>query len=408
MANFECKVYKIDSVEEHPNADRLNLVHIKGFTCIANKLEDGSPRYKAGDLVVYIPENALLPQWMMVNLGLWDEEKLKGKLAGSDGNRCKAIRLRGIYSEGILYPVRMNVEFINMDTNEKEYDNMLDYYTNDGQRPAWTPVKEGDDVAYLLGVTKYEPPVPQHMAGDCFGAGDIFYHYDIDSIDKYPDVLKENEEVYVTEKIHGTQTRIQFTLEKYDNSNECFVREVNGHKLYIYIASKGLGDQGICFKSVSSNDNNVYVMAFNDYFKDYQLEFIWNLLSSQEDVHKITFFGETFGNTQDLHYGVKPNEHNLLNFFDVALDNKFMDYIPFTRLISELCLPRVPELYVGPYTRDKIKELTDGKSVYDINQIREGCVIKPTHERYDMELGRVILKSVSQDYKLRKNGTEFN
>ena len=98
MANFECKVYKIDSVKEHPNADRLNLVHIKGFTCIANKLEDGSPRYKAGDLVVYIPENALLPQWMMVNLGLWDEEKLKGKLAGSDGNRCKAIRLRGIYS----------------------------------------------------------------------------------------------------------------------------------------------------------------------------------------------------------------------------------------------------------------------------------------------------------------------
>lgn len=408
MSNFECKVYRVDFIEEHPNADRLDIVHIKGFTCIANKLEDGSPRYKRGDLVVYIPENALLPQWMMVNLGLWDEERLKGKLAGSEGNRCKAIRLRGIYSEGILYPVKMNVEFVDMDTNKKTYNDMLEYYTDDGKRPAWASVKEGNDVKDLLGVTKYEPPVPQHMAGECFGAGDIFYHYDIDSIEKYPEILHENEEVYITEKIHGTQTRIQFTLEPYKDNDECFVKETsNGHKLYVYIASKGLGDQGICFKNVSSNDNNVYVMAFNDYFKDYQLEYIWNLLHF-DDISKITFFGETFGNTQDLHYGVKPTEHNKLNFFDVALDNKFMDYIPFVRLISELCLPRVPELYVGPYYMDKVVELTDGKSVYDINQIREGCVIKPTHERIDNEIGRVILKSVSQDYKLRKNATEFN
>ena len=52
MSNFECKVYRVDFIEEHPNADRLDIVHIKGFNCIANKLEDGSPRYKRGDLVV--------------------------------------------------------------------------------------------------------------------------------------------------------------------------------------------------------------------------------------------------------------------------------------------------------------------------------------------------------------------
>lgn len=205
MANFECKVYKVKSVEKHPNADKLDIVYLDGldYTCIANKLENGESRYKPGDLVVYIPENALLPQWMLVKLGLWSEERQQGMLAGKNGNRCKAIRLRGIYSEGILYPIKMNVPFVDMDTNVRHFEDMLEYYTDEGKRLAWVPVHEGENVADLLGVTKYEPPIPQHMSGEVFGAGDIFYHYDIESIHKYPNVLQEGEEVKITEKLHG-------------------------------------------------------------------------------------------------------------------------------------------------------------------------------------------------------------
>jgi hypothetical protein len=41
-----------------------------------------------------------------------------------------------------------------------------------------------------------------------------------------------------------------------------------------------------------------------------------------------------------------------------------------------------------------------------INQIMEGCVIKPVVER-EAHMGRVILKSINPDYLTRKNGTEF-
>ena len=75
---------------------------------------------------------------------------------------------------------------------------------------------------------------------------------------------------------------------------------------------------------------------------------------------------------------------------------------------KNLNISRVPVLYKGPYIHDIVKQLTDGKSTYDKNQIREGVVITPLIEREDAEIGRVILKSVSEDYKLRKNGTEFN
>lgn len=103
MADFQVRVVKIDEVIKHPNADSLTINRIGGYECISNLKEDGTPRYKAGDLVVYIPEAALLPEWMLQKMGFWDQGR--GTLSGSRGNRVKAIRLRGIISQGILYPV---------------------------------------------------------------------------------------------------------------------------------------------------------------------------------------------------------------------------------------------------------------------------------------------------------------
>jgi hypothetical protein len=56
-----------------------------------------------------------------------------------------------------------------------------------------------------------------------------------------------------------------------------------------------------------------------------------------------------------------------------------------------------------------MKQYTDGKTTFDGAHIREGIVMKPTKERVEPELGRVILKSVSEAYLLRKgNITEYN
>jgi len=42
------------------------------------------------------------------------------------------------------------------------------------------------------------------------------------------------------------------------------------------------------------------------------------------------------------------------------------------------------------------------------NHIREGIVMVPAVERIDRSIGRVCLKSVSAEYLVRKNGTEYN
>lgn len=47
MSTFSCPVVRIEAIVDHPNADNLSLVCLKGlkFLCISAKLADGSPNY---------------------------------------------------------------------------------------------------------------------------------------------------------------------------------------------------------------------------------------------------------------------------------------------------------------------------------------------------------------------------
>ena len=100
--------------------------------------------------------------------------------------------------------------------------------------------------------------------------------------------------------------------------------------------------------------------------------------------------------------------------FDVyvgkARHGRYLNYDELKEFCSECNLKMVDILYRGPFSMEKVKEYTDGFDTIGTNpkQIREGIVIKPLNERWDDEIGRVMVKSVSEVYKLRKNGTELN
>ena len=49
-------IVQIDKVEKHPNADRLDLVQVRGWHCVTQK-----GTFKAGDLAVYLPIDSVLP-----------------------------------------------------------------------------------------------------------------------------------------------------------------------------------------------------------------------------------------------------------------------------------------------------------------------------------------------------------
>ena len=268
-------------------------------------------------------------------------------------------------------------------------------------------VKEGDDVAEFLGITKWEPPIPVSLAGEVYNAGThLTVGYDIENFKNFPDVLWEGEEVVMTEKLHGTFCGIGI-LPKSGWSDKHFRGK-------FVVFSKGLGSQGLCFKDNDRNATNTYIQTLSRLGVLEKLEsFISMIKSDGGNITQPTYIlGEVFGKgVQDLSYAAHESDFRV---FDMVVGYRgsqvYYDYDDMVNACQVMGINTVPLIYRGPFSKKAMlsytrgPETVSGKSLH----IREGVVVKPVIERQTNDLGRVILKSVSEDYLLRKGGTEFN
>lgn len=354
MSSFKCEVVPV-IIEPHtdPEVNALELAGVGEYRCVVRK-----GQFKTGDRVVYIPEASILPEPLIAELGL------TGRLAGSDHNRVKAIRLRGVVSQGLVLPARSEWEI-------------------------------GQDVSSELGITKWEPPIPVALAGDVGSCG-LKIVFDLENIKRHGEIMQDGEEVWITEKLHGTCQITGIVDEKYQHP-EMF----NGNG---FICSKGLSAQGLFFKDNERNSNNVYIKTARKY----------ELLEKLAEIKKNKFpnsgnvfiFGETFGKgVQDLTYGTTQPEFRA---FAMKVDDQWIRSSEFFELCQSYGIPTVTVLYHGPYSREILQKHTDGETSVGGGHIREGAVVVPESGRRDPLIGRVALKSVSDAYLLRKGPvTEF-
>ena len=370
--NFEVNIKSV-VVEDHPNADALEIAVIEGYQCIVRK-----GIYKDGDLVAYIPEDSVMPEDMIKELGL------SGMLAGSKKNRVKAIKLRGVLSQGIVYPVT-------------------------GEKLKNAQYKIGQDVKDLLGVVKYVPIVPTHMEGEIEHASGMTIHYDIENLQKFVDVMK-GMTVMVTEKIHGTWC--------------CFGWNPEWPGRYI-VTSKGMSAKGMVLKLNESNENNLYVKTFNERKEDFDRLHRFcvsnSIMSESEPFYVI---GEIYGKgVQDLGYG-KPK--GTFAVFDVYIGKPRLGaYLPLgdakELIIDHSNFEFVPVLvdsmiYDG---LDEIQQVAEMNSSLDTTQIMEGVVVCAREHGHmnDKNLirqfgnnvpERLVLKLKSERYLTRRGGTEYH
>ena len=360
MAEFESKILAL-TVEPHPNADRIELAVIGGYRAVVRKGE-----FANGDLAAYIPEGAICPEWLIAELGL------EGRLAGSKKNRVKAVRLRGVLSQGLVYPAT-------------------------GSRLQGLTLSVGEDVTEILELVKYEPPVPTTMSGMLKNAFGKTLRYEIENIKKHPDVLRDGEPVVITEKLHGTWC--------------CLGRRAGDPDDPWIVSSKGLSASGTAFKlDEEENLRNLYVRTWHRYRDTVQAindaAVAEGLAAKGEPFYLL---GEIYGpGVQDLHYGLRKSE---LALFDAYIGEPGRgQWLNPSELatVAEDRMPVVPAIFKGPYSDDVLESATEGETTVPTGRhMREGCVIRPLVERENMTLGRVVLKSVSGDYLTRKGGTEY-
>lgn len=116
-------------------ADAIEAVQVDGWVCVSKKGE-----FQAGDKGIYFEIDSFLPSSDSRFSFL---EKQFVSFEGNRGARLRTIRLRGQRSQGLFLP--------------------LDKF------PELQGKEVGDDVTEMLGVVKWEAPVPAQLAGEVEG-----------------------------------------------------------------------------------------------------------------------------------------------------------------------------------------------------------------------------------------------
>jgi RNA ligase (TIGR02306 family) len=411
MSAFECPVVRV-SIETHPNADAIEIARVGGYMAIVKK-----DQFKDGDLAVYIPEQAVVPEWLLKSMGFWDTMNNKGLLHGSAGNRVKAIKLRGVLSQGLLLQggqIDGVALFLSAPIDKSASEPVPDTET-----ARMTKIDQGKCAAEFLGITKYEPAIPMHMQARVAG-GDLeaTISYDFENIKKSPGLFDEGMEVVITEKIHGTCLQVGIIPERIWAGKSWAEKCPDvGYGFKGIVTSKGVGAKGLVLDP--SDETNLYASVVKRLNLWDALQFMRiEMLGHPADM-PLFLFGEIFGSQQteggpkgiqDLTYGQKDIAFAAFDMYAGTRFNGF--YLKeelLDRCLSALAIPRAPVLYKGPFSMEILQMHTDGNTtIGGVKQIREGVVVRASDASRHDKYGRRIAKSISAAYLLRKGEvTEF-
>lgn len=382
MSDLILRVVAIDKILPYPNADKLEIIKIGGWQIVS-----GKGNYTVGQTAIHVLPDTLVArrladQWGVTQyLSFSSGAQFDSSTPGGWG-RVRAVKLRGETSFGFLAPNDSSAEI-------------------------------GTDVSRYYEVKKYEPPPPPvgMSAGNMVSEHPLFYRYtDIQNLRNFPDMLDYSEPLMVTEKIHGTQSRVGWIRasqpETLTIGNLCLVGS-NGTSSHF---QKVVGTHRT---QRHPDDCGIYGLPFNLHKEALRKLFAW-ATESVAELNSLIVFGEIYGaGVQDLHYGAKQEKS--YRVFDIAINGEYMTAVRMKYVCETVGLPTTPILAHGVLAYDDLLHLARGNTTLVDNHIREGIVVRPMHAENTWGRGtldphpkRMIFKVINEDYLTRKNGTEYH
>ena len=240
--NYLAKVVRIENFKPHtdPEVTRLKCCVIDGFNIICGI--DSEP-----GLYIYFPTACCINPDFLRYANLYRHKELNNDPEQSgmfdDNGRVKAIRLRGELSEGFILPTIMLENYIVSVTNvnyEAEEGIEFDSVEHEG-KTFWINKK------YIPKNTR-TPGMPgsgssrgkQPKGLDKLIENQFRFHYDTVLLKKHPNVIKPNDLISITEKVHGTSTIHARVLCKRELTwKQKIARWITGHEFdeYDYLYS---------------------------------------------------------------------------------------------------------------------------------------------------------------------------
>lgn len=369
MSDWNPQIVTIEKIEHHPDADALDIATVLGDYPVIVKRNE----YQVGSIAGYIPIDSIVPDTSLFYFlcpKAYEQYEENGETKsrmigpkyqlGSVPERyriIKAKKIRGVYSQGMLVQTPVGCE--------------------------WLHPSEiiGQSIVEALGLKKWEEPEEENLPGLKKKRADqasppkgwSIPYYDIEGLRKYVACLGADEEIVLTEKLHGS------------NAGFCH----DGETLWV-------------------KSRNFYKkMCPDDMWWDVAIRYDLENKLKQFPMH--IFFGEIYGQVKGFRYDsqiVSGVLEPCVRFFDIceAKSGRYLDYDPYVEMLKQANLPGVPELYRGIWLdKDTMYSYAEGKSTLNEKHVREGFVLRTVKERYEAKLNsRMHVKLVGEGYNLQK------
>lgn len=334
-------IQKIKYVKPIPDADSIETVGILGWECVSKKGE-----FQPDDLCVYFEIDSLLPEipeFEFLRKGCWNDSLKKFRL--------KTIKLRKQLSQGLVLPISVF--------------------------PKLAGFSVGTDVTELLGIEKYDPPIPAAIVGDARK-----FAWPISKTDEVR--VQLDDEYKFIETLTGQPYYISLKL---DGTSSTFLIDPSDETFHV------------CGRNFSYQNKKAH--SFWQIAERYNIEqglrYLWN------EGRKIAIQGECTGpGIQKNPLGLNIPDLYIFNVVDIPTNTKLcLD--DSLNIVERLGLKFVPVLEKGEsfgYTVDDLLELAQGKYVQHFSsakpsQEREGIVIRDI-------CGTISFKAINNQFLLKE------
>jgi RNA ligase (TIGR02306 family) len=315
-------IRKITDIKPIEGADMIELAIVDGWNVVVAK----NVGYKVNDKVVYCEIDSFLP--IREEFEFLRKSSYK-KMDDQEGFRLKTIKLRGQVSQGLILPVSV----LPVTQFATAHD-----------------LPEGMDVTEMLGIVKYEPPIPAELSGKVKGL--------------FPSFLRKTDE----ERVQNLTKEYSEWL--YQSKHQFYVTEkLDGSSATFYHND---GSFGVCSRNLElleTEGNTFWKVA-----REMDLE---NKLSTYGK--NISLQGELIGEgIQGNPYKIKGQKVMFFNVFDIDQQER-LGLGAFLKIMDDLDLNFVPFIEVPfslPNTIESLLKFAEGKSRLSSNTEREGLVIR--------------------------------
>jgi RNA ligase (TIGR02306 family) len=337
-------IRRIADISPIEGADKIELVTVDGWKVVVAK----DVGHKVGNLVVYCEIDSFLP--IKDEFEFLRKSSYKKMVDGTEGFRLKTIKLRGQVSQGLILPI-----------------NVLPIT----QFASGHNLPEGMDVTEMLGIVKYEPPIPAELAGKVKGMFPSFLHKTDE--ERVQNLTSEYEEWKI-------QSKHQFYVtEKLDGSSATF-----------YVND---GVFGVCSRNLEllETEGNTFWKVARELDLDNKMK---------STGRNICFQGELIGEgIQGNPYKIKGQTVKFYTAFDID-EQKRISFVNFVVMLQEMDLGYVPVLNQGfgfqlPETVGDMLNYAEGKSALNSDTEREGVVVRSMD-------GTISFKAISNKFLINE------